>query len=285
MIYWIWLSRLQEIIGYNEISNLMKKYKTPERIWKSSKSELYYNGVKENIIKQIQNIEYKKNLEKYEKYMEKYKISIITRDSEQYPQSLKNIYDSPFVLYIKGDVENLNKFSIGMVGSRNCSDYGRKVALQLSYNLSKKGVIIVSGLARGIDTFSHIGCINAHKSTIAVVANGLDTVYPKENEKLYYEIIKTGGAVVSEYLIGTKPEKKNFPARNRIISGITNGLILIEASNKSGAIITADFSLEQGKNVFCVPGNITSFFSQGTNNLIKEGAKIVTCVEDILEEY
>lgn len=285
MVYWIWLSRLQEAIGYKEIAKLMKKYQTPQEIWKKNKIELQEDGIALEIIKKVESIEYRRNLEKYEKYMKNNEIFIITQNSKQYPENLKHIYDSPFVLYGKGNKEILNKFSISMVGSRDCSNYGKYVAQKLAYELSKRNMVIVSGLAKGIDTFSHIGCIKACKSTIAVIGNGLDTIYPIENEKLYYKILQNNGAIISEYPLGAKPEKKHFPARNRIISGMTKGLIIVEAKRKSGALITADFALEQGKEVFCIPGNITSMYSEGTNQLLKEGAKMVTCIKDILEEY
>ncbi len=149
----------------------------------------------------------------------------------------------------------------------------------------KNGINIVSGLARGVDTFSHIGCLNANGKTIAVVGNGLDNIYPYENKKVVEDILNKGGLILSEYPINTKPNPKNFPARNRIISALSNGIVVVEAREKSGTLITVDFALEQGKNVYVVPGNITSKNSEGTNNLIKEGAKVATTIEDILEDF
>lgn len=171
-----------------------------------------------------------------------------------------------------------------MVGCRDCTEYGKKVSMEFSYKLAKEGICIISGLAKGIDSYSHIGCMKAKGKTIAVLGNGLDQIYPKENILLHNEIIKTGGLILSEYVIGTKPDKLNFPARNRIISGLSNGVIVVEAKDKSGTLITVDFALEQGKNIFVVPGNITSKNSFGTNELIKQGAKCSTCVEDVLED-
>ena len=163
--------------------------------------------------------------------------------------------------------------------------YGKNIANNMAYNLSVNNINIISGLARGIDTCSHIGCLKANGTTIAVVGCGLDRVYPEENKSLFENIIKSGGAIVSEYVIGTKPLAKNFPRRNRIISGLSNGVIVIEAKEKSGTLITADFALEQGKDVYAVPGNITSINSYGTNELIKQGAKVATSVQDILEDF
>ena len=154
----------------------------------------------------------------------------------------------------------------------------------MAYNLSVNNINIISGLARGIDTCSHIGCLKAKGTTIAVVGCGLDRVYPEENKKLFEDIIKSGGAVISEYVIGTRPLAKNFPRRNRIISGLSDGVLVVEARKNSGTMITTDFALEQGKELYVIPGNITSNLSAGTNNLIKEGAKLVTDVCEILED-
>ena len=212
------------------------------------------------------------------------KIKIIDMFSEVYPQKLKELYNPPSVLYVLGDENILNEKSIAMVGCRECTDYGRNIAKQLSYQLAKNNINIVSGMARGIDTYSHMGCLNAKGKTIAVVGCGLDMVYPPENKQLFNNIILSGGAIISEYPIGAKPNKMHFPARNRIISGLSDGLIVVEAKSKSGTLITVDFALEQGKDVYVIPGNITSPSSFGTNDLIKQGAKIITTIEDILED-
>lgn len=223
--------------------------------------------------------------------MEENKIEIITIEDKEYPQKLKQIYDPPQILYIKGNKEILNNKSIGIVGCRDASEYGKKSAKYFGYELAKKGYNIISGLAKGVDSFAHIGNIfafekNENKTNffgkpVAVVGNGLDIIYPKENKKLQQKIIKCGGAIISEYPIGTKPEKMNFPARNRIISGMSNGILVVEAKKKSGTLITVDFALEQGRDVYVVPGNINSINSIGTNDLIKQGAQLVTKAEDI----
>lgn len=210
-------------------------------------------------------------------------IKKITIENEKYPELLKQIYDPPKCLYVMGNIEILNKASIAIVGCRDATEYGEKAANYFAYNLAKQNVNIVSGLAKGIDSFSHIGALKANGKTIAVVANGLDIIYPKENEKLTKEIIEKGGAIISEYPIGTRPEKEHFPARNRIISGLSQAVLVVEAKEKSGSLITADFAMEQGKDVFAVPGNINLLNSVGTNNLIKDGAIPVTNYLDILE--
>lgn len=182
-----------------------------------------------------------------------------------------------------GNIEILNDVSIAIVGCREATEYGKKATTYFAYNLAKQGVNIVSGLAKGIDSYSHIGSLQAKGKTIAVIGSGLDIIYPKENEKLAQEILKNGGAIITEYSLGTKPEKEHFPARNRIISGLSDGVLVVEAKEKSGSLITADFAMEQGKDVFVVPGNINSLNSVGTNNLIKDGAILVSNYKDILE--
>lgn len=220
-------------------------------------------------------------------------MDIIPINVECYPQNLKEIYDPPVSLYIKGNKDILNNNSIAIIGCRDASEYGIKAAKYFSYNLSKEGINIVSGLAKGVDSYAHIGNICAQDElnleskdkeigkTIAVIGSGLDIIYPKENKFLYDEIINIGGAIISEYSIGTKPNKMNFPARNRIVSGISGGVLVIEAKEKSGTLITVDFALEQGRDVYVVPGNINSINSVGTNDLIKQGAKLVTNYKEI----
>ena len=212
--------------------------------------------------------------------MIKQNIDIININDQEYPEQLKNIYDYPISLYIKGNSKILNNKSIAIIGCRNASEYGMKSAQYFAYNLAQNDINIVSGLAKGKDSYAHIGAIMAKGKTIAVVGTGLDIVYPQENEKLSVNIEKNG-AIISEYPLGTKPEKMNFPARNRIISGISKGIIVVEAKKKSGTLITVDFALEQGREIFVVPGNINSENSVGTNELIKQGAQIVTTYYDV----
>lgn len=283
-MYWVWLSKLPRV-GTKTIEKLLKKYKSLEEIYKLDIDEIMTNeNIGERLAQTIVSEEYRKNLDKYIEYMEKEKIDIIAISDEEYPQQLKIINDHPMYLYTKGNIELLRKKSIAMVGTRNCTSYGKKVAHDMANKLVDNNFIIVSGLAKGIDTFSHIGALKKNSSTIAVLGCGIDRIYPKENEKLAQEILKKDGLIISEYIMGAKLEKLNFPARNRIISGISEAVLVIEAPKKSGALITVDFALEQGKEVFAVPGNINSIFSKGTNQLLKEGAKLVDCIDDILQE-
>lgn len=249
--YWIWFSRINKI-GAKAQNKLLEKYHNPERIWNLPKEEL--QEILDN--KQVEivlNQNNRENLEKYDEYMQKHKIKMITILDEKYPKKLRNIYDPPVVLYVKGNASIIDNLSIAIIGSRICSNYGKEVAKQFAYNLSKHNINILSGLARGIDTYAHIGAIQAKEITIAVMGNGLDIIYPEENRKIYDDIIKNNGAIISEYIVGTKPEKLNFPARNRIVSGLSEGILVVEANKKSGAFITVDFALEQGKNIYAIP--------------------------------
>lgn len=307
--YWIWLSLIKNL-GSKRKLKLIEIYKSPEKIYNLTKEELLkLEGIGEETAKNIILSKNEKLLDYHIKYMQENNIDIIHIYEEKYPQLLKEIYDPPVSLYIKGNKEILNSKNIGIVGCRECTDYGKNAAKYFAYNLSKKNINIVSGLAKGVDSYAHIGCLSTNKQnkncgkinndcgkrnadceklkcdcgkTIAVVGNGLDMLYPKENIELANEIIKSGGSIISEYPCGTKPDKMNFPARNRIVSGISSGIIVVEAKEKSGTLITVDFALEQGRDVFVVPGNINSINSVGTNDLIKQGAKLVTTYKDIM---
>ncbi len=180
----------------------------------------------------------------------------------KYPEKLKNIYDPPKGIYIEGNLELLSKPSIAIIGSRNCSRYGEMVAKKFGIDLAKKNIVVISGMARGIDTFAHIGCLIGEGKTIAVLGSGFKNIYPKENEKLFYKILEKGGAIISEYTPEEMPLAEHFPARNRIISGLCDKLIVVEAGKRSGTFITVDFALEQGKDIYAVPGNITSIKSE-----------------------
>lgn len=281
---WIWLSLLG--IGDKKLEKLLEKYEKVENIWNAKENELIYiEGIGQNLANKMVKEEYKEKAKRCQDTLEKEKIHAITLQDVNYPDKLKNIYGKPILLYVKGNQEILNDFSLAIVGCRECSQYGKNMAMQIAQALSDNKINVVSGMARGIDAYAHQGAIKGKEKTIAVLGNGVDVIYPKENEKLYNEILEKQGAIVSEYAIGVQPEKIYFPARNRLISGLSDGVIVIEAKEKSGTLITVDFALEQGKNVFVVPGNINSPYSKGTNDLIKQGAKPITSLKDILEEY
>jgi DNA processing protein len=214
--------------------------------------------------------------------LDKQKIGIITYEDELYPQKLLNIYDRPPFIYVLGSL-NKDDINIAIVGSRMASTYGKYTTEKISRELALKGITVVSGMARGIDSAAHRGAIIAHGRTIAILGSGLDVIYPPENEKLFAGIVENG-AVISEFPPGTPPRSSNFPARNRIISGMSYGVVIVEAGEKSGSLITARLALEQGREVFAVPGSIDSAGSRGTNKLIKQGAKLIENTDDILEE-
>ena len=212
-------------------------------------------------------------------------IQEIKINSEKYPDKLKNIYDPPQVLYAIGNIEILNQQIIAIVGTRKATEYGKKTALELSKQLSRKGVNIISGLAIGIDSYAHMGTIFSKQGkTIAILGSPIENIYPKQNIKLAREILKEGGCIITEYKKGNPIKKQNFPQRNRIISGLSDGILVVEATEKSGALITAEFGLEQGKEIFAIPGDINKAQSRGCNLLIKDGAKIVLSAQEILEE-
>ena len=280
--YWIWFSLIKGL-GIKRKQKLLEIYKTPKKIYELNKEELSKIkgiGIGTQIVNNILEEKTRKDVNKHISYMEKNNIDIISIIDKNYPQNLRNIYDPPISLYVKGNKNILNNKAIAIIGCRQASEYGRKAAKYFGYNLSKSGTNIVSGLAKGIDSYSHFGNLyallekmnlqknnnslntdintdienlNNYGKPIAVVGSGLDIVYPKENENLEEKIVELGGAIISEYPLGTKVQKMHFPARNRIISGMSNGVLVIEAKEKSGTLITVDFALEQGRDVFVVP--------------------------------
>lgn len=286
--YWIWLSLIPSL-GSIKKQRLLQYFKTPEKILSASKQELLkVEGIGEKIANEILDNNIRKSVKNHITYMEKNNIQFITIQDDEYPQILKEIYDYPISLYVKGNAKILNSKSIAIVGCRDATTYGQNSAKYFGYNLAKEGICVVSGLAKGIDSYAHIGALgasgklNSNGKTIAVLGNGLDMIYPQENIELANMIIEKGGAIISEYPLGTKPDKMNFPARNRIVSGMSKGVLVVEAKEKSGTLITVDFALEQGRDVFVVPGNINSVHSVGTNRLIKEGARLVNCYQDLI---
>jgi DNA processing protein len=211
-------------------------------------------------------------------------IRILSIDDNVYPERLKEIYDPPLVLYMRGKIMTHDESAVAVVGSRHATTYGSLATERIARGLAENGITVVSGMARGIDSLAHRGALDGGGRTIAVLGSGVDVIYPPEHKRLYTEISERG-AVVSEFPPGTSPEAQNFPRRNRIISGLSLGVVIVEASENSGALITARQAMEQNREVFAVPGNITSLRSKGTHRLIQEGAKLVESVEDILKEF
>lgn len=273
-------------MGAIKKQKLLKHFKTIENLYNATKEELLQiPGIGEKTSQIILNQNIRQNLDKHIEYMLKNNIDIISINDKEYSEILKEIYDAPISLYIRGNKNILNDDSVAIIGCRESTDYGRNITKKLAYDIAKSKINIVSGLAKGIDGIAHRGAILAGGKTIAVLGNGLDTIYPTENIPLAKEILKTGGAIISEYPLGEKPQKQNFPERNRIVSGMSKGVVVVEAKEKSGTLITVDFALEQGRDVFVVPGNINQENSTGTNELIKQGAKLITSYKDVIEEY
>ena len=271
-------------IGSIRLGKLLKFFSRPQDILKVSAEKLMgVSGIGQEIANKICGIK-KEDVGKEFSLAKKQGLRIIILDDEDYPENLKNIPDPPIVLYTKGKLLPQDKLAIGIVGSRRASFYGLSCAEKFAADLAKQGFTIVSGMARGIDTCAHRGALKQAGRTLAVMGSGFNQIYPPENKELADEISKNG-AVISEFPINEKPLKENFPRRNRVISGLSLAVLVVEAARNSGALITADFALEQGRDVFALPGKIDSSASFGTNGLIKQGAKLVSCVDDILEEF
>jgi len=282
---YIVLNMLDEV-GPVRVRRLLDVFGSPEKILEAGRSELMrVDGVGEQVSRSITEWRQQTDLDAELSRIEKAGVRVVTRDEADYPKHLRETYDPPLVLYVKGTLSDRDAVSFAIVGSRRTSLYGQEMARKLAYQLARLGVTVVSGLARGIDTQAHKGALQAKGRTVAVIGCGIDVVYPAENKKLADEIVETGGAVVTEFPFGVQPDRQTFPMRNRIISGWSLGVVVVEANLKSGSLITAGFAAEQGRQVFAVPGRADSPLSKGANKLIKDGAKLTEDVEDILGEF
>jgi DNA processing protein len=280
-----WLAlALTEGLGASRIRKLVEHFGTADRIFQASLTELEATGMR---AVSAQSLATGKSLELAQEELAKAveaKARIISISDPEYSPRLKEIYDPPVVLFVKGSVELLSQPGIAMVGTRHPTPYGTGMAERLATDLAARGLVIISGLARGIDTASHRGAVAAKGKTIAVFGTGIDVMYPKENTRLAEQILALGGACISEFPIGTPPTPQNFPIRNRIISGMSAGVLVVEAAEYSGTRITSRCALEQNRDVYAVPGNVTNKNSWGPNTLIKQGAKLVATWEDVWEE-
>ena len=280
---WIGLTMVHDI-GPVTGRNLLAAFGSPKSIFDADTHTLLsVKGISTERAESIKKFCRWDAVEQYLAGMEMKGMAAIPCHDDRYPEVLKNIEDAPLVLYMKGEYYPEDKFSIGVVGSRKHTPYGESVTQRIAGDLAAAGFTVISGLARGIDTLSHKSALAADGRTIAILGSGLDVCYPAENRGLM-ERIGASGAVISEFLPGTLPNKENFPRRNRLISGLSLGVLVVEAAVNSGSLITAGYALEQNKKGFAVPGNITSRNSEGTNKLIKQGAKIVLSADDIIEE-
>ena len=273
-------------IGPRAAAKLLERFGSAEAVYKATRAELEHLRLPPETVDIIIARDLRSRAESEIEAVKKLGGDILLLDDGVYPSSLREIYDPPIVLYVKGAWSDcLNQPCIGVVGSRRCSTYGQNSAIMLARDLAQRGVTVVSGFARGIDAAAHRGALDAGGRTVAVLGTGIDEVYPREHKKLTEEVLERGGAVVSQFPLGTPPVSENFPYRNRIISGLSLGVVVVEAAENSGSLITARLAMEQNREVFAVPGNITSRNSFGTNYLIKgAGAKLVQQWQDIAAE-
>jgi len=280
---WIALNMVRGI-GPRTANQLLSRFGSPAGVFAASRLALGKEGLKPDTIQELKDSSILEKANAEIERLEKLDAEVITLEDDAYPQLLREIHDPPIALYVRGDLRKaIERPCLAVVGSRRCSTYGVNVAESLSRDLASHGLTIVSGLARGIDAAAHRGALESNGQTIAVVGTGLETTYPKEHKKLEEQIIASG-AVVSEFPLGTPPLPQNFPYRNRILSGLCFGVLIVEASEHSGSLITARLAYEQGRDVFAVPGNITSQTSFGPNYLIKDGAKLVQIWRDVVDE-
>jgi len=281
---WVALSFVTGI-GSRTAANLIDRFGSATACFEASRSALESFGLKRDTIDAIKSAEPRQRALQQLEDLARISGEAIVLDDERYPALLRETYDPPIALYVRGDFARaIAQPAVAIVGSRYCSTYGRNVAEMLSRELAERGITVISGLARGIDSAAHKGALDGSGLTIAVMGTGLDTVYPKENRKLS-DAIAQQGALVTEFPLGTPPLPQNFPFRNRVISGLALGVLIVEGAERSGSLITARMAYEQGREVFAVPGNITSSKSFGPNYLIKDGAKLVQTWRDIVEEF
>lgn len=279
---WIRLANVYRL-GTQRFNALLERFGTAQAVWDAPPEEVEaILGKAQNRL--LQDARADDSLDRLLAALEKCAAVAVTREDIEYPALLREIPDAPPLLYVRGRTELNDLRAVAIVGSRNCSAYGSRMARRLGRELGETGVTIVSGFARGIDSFAHRGAIDAGGRTVAVFGSGVDVVYPPENLELADELLEAGGSILSANPPGTSPTPRVFPARNRIISGMSEGTVVVEASQRSGAMLTADFARAQGRELFAVPGQADAVLSAGTNSLIRSGARLVTCARDIVAD-
>jgi DNA processing protein len=284
MLDWIALN-MTPGVGPRAATKLLERFGSADRVFHARRTELESLRLRPETIESILKREFHERADSELGRVKKLDGDVLIIDDGSYPALLREIDDPPPVLYVKGNWQAcFDEPGVGVIGSRMCSTYGENASEMLARDLASRGICIVSGLARGIDAAAHRGAMSGKGKTIAVLGTGIDSVYPKENNSLVREILASGGALVSQFPLGTPPLKDNFPYRNRIISGLSLGVLIVEASERSGSLITARLAMEQNREVMAVPGNITSGNSFGTNYLIKSGAKLVQQWQDVVAE-
>lgn len=280
--YWIGFNKVTGI-GAARLRALLDYFGDLEAAWQASAHDLRCAGLDQRSLDNLCQTRRELNLDREVDKLHRARVQVLTWADDDYPRNLREVYNPPPLLFVRGKIENQDEWAVAVVGTRRASVYGKEAARMIGADLAHAGVTVVSGLALGIDSMAHRACLDAGGRTIAVLGCGVDIIYPPQNASLAAEIVERG-ALVSEYPLGTRPDARNFPPRNRIISGLSLGTVVVEADLGSGARITADFAAEQGREVFAVPGNLFNRGSRGTNRLIQEGAKMVCSVADILEE-
>ncbi len=282
-VYWLAL-RAARGVGPRTCKLLIEKFGAPEKIFQLKAEEIATAGVPRNTARNIAEFRDFEPLEKELCELPNIGARLVKWTDADFPPNLRQIADPPPFLFVRGTAQLSDPTCIAIVGARAASDIGRRMAQRLGLELAAKGFTVVSGLARGIDGEAHQGALDAHGKTLAVLGCGVDVIYPAEHRKLAEAILAGGGALISELPIGTQPLAENFPTRNRILSGLCLGVVIVEAAEKSGSLITARMALEQDRQVFAVPGSPLSGKTRGSNRLLKDGAKLVECVEDVIEE-
>jgi DNA processing protein len=281
--FWVATHRVSGI-GPARFNQLLRHFGSVERAWSAPFSDLAASGIGQENARSLMDLRDRTDPDHEMETLENLGLGAVRLHSEAYPQILSEIYDPPPVLYLKGTLKSVEKNSVAVVGSRRCTAYGREMARRISSGLAQSGIVVYSGLARGIDGVAHRATLDAGGRTVAVVGGGLDSIYPAEHAALADEIVQHGGAVISEYPVGVRPKPEHFPRRNRVISGLTVGVVVVEATRKSGAMLTVKWALEQDREVFAVPGSALSDNSEGPNWLIQQGAKLTTSHMDVLDE-
>ena len=281
--YWLGFN-LVKGIGPAKLQALLDYFGALGRAWHATELQLEKLGFDKRAIRNLLAARRDLDLDRCMAQTEKAGVTLLTWASPEYPTYLREVPNAPPLLYVHGALTEQDRLAVAVVGTRRLTSYGRQITRELVTGLVQQGVTVVSGLARGIDAVAHKTVLELGGRTIGVPGSGLDCIYPAENRPLAQQMREGQGAVISEYALGVQPEAKNFPPRNRVISGLSLGVIVVEAGEKSGALITANFALEQNREVFAVPGNVNSPVSKGPNRLIQQGAKLVLSVEDVLEE-
>lgn len=282
LAYWVGFNKVVGI-GPARLRALLDALGDVRTAWQAGSRQLEAAGLDRRSLANLQVARESLNLQAELERLHRFNVSVLTWESRDYPINLRNIVDAPPVIYVKGELLPEDDWAVAIVGTRRASAYGKEAARRLAADLAHRGLTVVSGLASGIDAAAHQAALDAGGRTLAVLGSGVDVIYPAENRRLAQAITQQG-ALISEYALGTPPERSNFPPRNRVISGLSLGIVVVEAGQRSGALITADFALEQGRDVLAVPGSIFQKSCEGSNRLIQNGAKPVLSAVDVLEE-